>query len=816
MNIDFSKYQKIINSFRGEVNKPSFDIKFNQSTTKMAKTEKFLLKMELKRLASACTRSIDLRGLVDGDCKLFEYSGQSHFLDEIAVKVFEANVELYKGYTFGVYDAVKNTENKFRVIYQKEQNKISQHKDDSSATDLPKKSQDKTQYPVTLFSLDQYLDRIEERMNYVTSLTIVLDNNQTKLVSSIDVSVSGLKFRVNSQTALCIDQKITVIFKGLENDFQFTKDNPLVYQVKNIQSDANTQLVGCQRIEAVDDDAFKQFLFTYIQGNKRRYKINLENTISTLKARTFEHYVLPKLSELPIFFERDDNGILPRYALTTNNNQSIFQYWQDEENNSNLQFLMNEERLSRLLKKAKQGKPLLVYSFIHQNQGKDFFYTIDEEQVPKNDVFFATFLTFAAKKSSFAVTQLTYFTVDKFKTYLPFALSNTLEITKQYINLPPSETVIECIDSLAFAIVACDITHGSTVEQYSNYSSEEIDRNQLKQFGHKRFKEKIAVEELGITYKNQRQTPRYLYDTPLELEYSNGQWQGNSVDFSISGLKIELANSAELATGDIVYITFPVLQKITSAHDLKNLPYEVIRTNKKKTVINLRVYIKDHQHVGRSFFKVLIDKNKDKLLTDEYTLLIPGLAEALRTHYAQSMQIPTLIVQTSGSRYKVEALVSNDESSEFLQCLHKMSDRKNYYNFYPVISKLYKDNFLETCLKKLIINEEPITEVLYIALGTKVGQIDNTVNVKFESELSSPELRGYFIRKAVEKGQFFAIQLKISRTKEPYIEYLNAELSYISSYAIHRSKHLEQEIWSVVAAIQYVDISHEVLFSHGL
>ena len=230
-------------------------------------------------------------------------------------------------------------------------------------------------------------------MNYVTSLTIVLDNNQTKSVSSIDVSVSGLKFRLNSQEPLYIDQNIAVVFNGLENDFQFTKDNPLVYQVKNIYSDTNTQLIGCQRIEADDEDTFKKFLSTYIQGNKRRYKINLENTISMVQARSFEHYVLPKLSELPIFFERHDNDVLPRYALTTNNNQSIFQYWQDEENNSNLQFLVNKERLSRLLKKYKQGKPLLVYSFIHQNQGKDFFYTIDEEQVPKSDVFFATFLT---------------------------------------------------------------------------------------------------------------------------------------------------------------------------------------------------------------------------------------------------------------------------------------------------------------------------------------------------------------------------------------------------------------------------------------
>ena len=134
---------------------------------------------------------------------------------------------------------------------------------------------------------------------------------------------------------------------------------------------------------------------------------------------------MPKLNELPIFFKHSKEGIYPRYALTTNNNQSIFQYWQDEENNSNLQFLLNEERLERLIKRQKQGKPLLVYSFVHKNQGKDFFYTIDEDQLPTSDDFLSTFLTFAAKKNTFAVTQLTYFDVDKSKIYSPFTLANT-------------------------------------------------------------------------------------------------------------------------------------------------------------------------------------------------------------------------------------------------------------------------------------------------------------------------------------------------------------------------------------------------------
>ena len=816
METDFSKHQKLIDKFRGEVNKPSFDVKFTQSTKQLAKTEKFLLKMELKRLASACTRFIDLRGLVDGECKLFEYSGQSHFLDDVAVRVFEENIEKYKGFTFGVYEAVKNTENNFRVIYQKEKQKIEQSKSEETPIEASKKTTDKVQYPVTIFPLNQYHDRIEERMNFVITLAIVLENEQKKSVSSIDISTKGLKFRLNSKEPLYIDQKITIIFKGLENEFQFAKGEPLVYQVKNIHGDDNTQLIGCQRIDAFDDDAFEKFLQGYIQGNKRRYKINLENTIAALQSRTLEQYVLPKINELPVFFERANNQISPRYVLTTNNNQPTFQYWQDEENHSNLHFLANEERLSRLFKRHKQGKSLLVYSFVHQNQGKDFFYTMDEEQLSNDTDFSFTFLTFASKKSSFAVTKLTYFSIDKSNTYSPFTLSNTLEANKQYINLPPSDEVIECIGSLPFSVVVSDITHKTSVEQYRDFSNNDIDVSKLKKFGHKRLKDKLIVEELGITYKNQRQEPRFIYITPVILECKKSQWSGGSVDFSISGLKVELGESAELSLGEIVYISFPNLQKITTTHDLKKLPYEVVKINKKKTVINFRVHIKDHQHIGRSFFKLLIDKNKDKLTADEFSLLVPGLAEALRTHYAQSLQVPTLVVQTSGSRYKIEALVTNDNGNEFLQQLNTLSDRKSFYNFYPLLTKLYKENYIESCLKKLIINDEPVSEVLYIAIAKNVEQVDRDVNLKFDSELETTALREDFIKQALGNGYFFCFQLKISRTNKPDLEYLNTELSYISTYAIHRSKQIEQDIWSVVASIQYIDVTHEVLFSHGL
>ena len=814
MSIDFSKYQNIILKFRGEANKPSFDIKFTQSTKHIAKTEKFLLKMELKRLASACNRSIDLRGLVDGECKIFDYSGQSHFLDDIAVKVFEENVEAYKGYTFGVYDAVKNTENNFRVIYQKEQKNLDQTSNIEKQTDLTIKSAEKTQYPVTIYPLNQYHDRKEERMNFVVPLDIYIDSNNTKSVSSIDISLSGIKFRFSNKVPLYIDQKINIYFKGLEGEFQFDENEKLVYQVKNINGDSKTQIIGCQRIEFSENDPFQQFLKNYIQSNKRRYKVNIDNTISALQSRTFEHFILPKMSELPIFFEYSNAIVKPKYVLTTNNNQSVFQYWQDENNHSNLHSLVDTKRLARLIENHKKNKPLLVYSFIHENQGKDFFYTIDEKQLAEDENFAMSFLAFAAKRKSFAVTQLTYFKTSLSSIFTPFTISNTQELHKHYINLPPSNAVGNCIKTLSFAVVANDVTHKSSLEQYQGFSNGEIDVSKLKQYGHKRLKEKLVVEEFGVAYKKQRLESRYKYQTPLSFDCGKKQANGELIDFSISGLKLELNNGLDVSLGDKVNVSFPNLQKITSSHNLNNLPYEIVKINKAKTIMSLRTYIKEHQHAGRSFFKLLIENNKDKLIIDEYTSQVPGLAKALRTHYANNLQIPALIVQTSGSRYKIESLVSNNETTSFLSKLNDLSDRKKYYNFYPIFKKLYKDNFLETCLKKLVKNAEPISDILYISIAKKIENISNDVTVKNDAELNTQELRKAFIKESLNKGSFFCFQLKITRTEQPDLEYLNTELNYISSFAIHRSKQIEQDIMSVVASIQYVDITHETLYSH--
>ncbi len=228
----------------------------------------------------------------------------------------------------------------------------------------------------------------------------------------------------------------------------------------------------------------------------------------------------------------------------------------------------------------------------------------------------------------------------------------------------------------------------------------------------------------------------------------------------------------------------------------------------------------EHQHIGRAFFKRLIDQNKNKLTPDEYAMLTPGLSEALRTLYAVNMVIPTAMVQSSGSRYKVENLVvgkyCSQSNKNLLSAMLRLSDRHGYYNLYPSLGNLQVSNLVEQHMKKLLATDIAVSELIYIAINPSITDIEKSVTIKQVSELNTKQMRNSFIEKSLKEGDFYSLQLKLSRSNEASMEYLNPELAYIGSYAIHRGKQLEQDIYSVAGVVQLIDVTQETLLRHAL
>ena len=813
MNKDFSKYQKIITELSGQVLNNDFEARFNAVTKDIPKTERFLLKMEIKRLATPCSRLIDLRGYVDGECKSFEHEGRVHYLDSLAISVFTSAFSRYGAYTLGVYEEVMNTENNFRVIYQKEKTNTakSQPADNN-------KIFEKSQFPAKFHRFGAYHDRNEERMNFVISIKVMLDTTNEFKCSTSDMSVHGCKFRINDSSAIEIGQKITLRFIGLEEQHQLTEDSEFLYEVKNVTVLDNMQLVGVQRIieDRTESENFTKYLMSFIRTNKRRYKINLDNTIRALQTRSFEQFVLPKSNELPVFIEKNVNVLSPKYALTCNNNQNLYQYWQDEKRYSTLYCLLSPERIVRLKKLALRKKSLLVFSFIHRSQGKFYFYTADELQLSEDPEFMLQFLGFAANKENFLVTQLNLVDIAPDRAESHFTLANSTTKQNEYLNAPIPEDISALISQTPYMVVVKDVTHADSTIAYQSLSYEGVNTVKLKRFGHKRLSKPFSVDEVGINYRNKRQELRFTYKTPANVNINGVTSKGVSINFSTSGLKVELEQSTSLIVGDIVYLALPKLQKITSSFDLSALPYEVMRINRAKTIVNLRVFVEKHQHIGRKFFKALIDKNRDKLTSDEYVMASPGLAKALRNIYSASSTIPALVIQTSGSRYKTEVIASGDSSSKFMAEMAQLSERKSHYNLYPILGHAGFMTSLTAKLKKMQQSETASNEILYIAIDPSIELVEKAVKIKLSTELNTEALKQRFIHQALKSGQFFCVMVKLSRAAEPDMSHLHPELNYISGYAIHRGKQIEQEIWSVAGIAQIFDITQEVVFRYRL
>ena len=196
-------------------------------------------------------------------------------------------------------------------------------------------------------------------------------------------------------------------------------------------------------------------------------------------------------------------------------------------------------------------------------------------------------------------------------------------------------------------------------------------------------------------------------------------------------------------------------------------------------------------------------------------MMSPGLSKGLRNIYASKTLTPTLLIQTSGSRYKIEVLAGGVDA-KIVAHMKALSDRPNHFNLYPLLHNTLASNLIKPSLKSLQPDSQPIQDVMFIAIKHDTRFVDKAVITKMDREFGSIKHKKMFISNAQKNGTFCCISIKLGRTDEPDMGYLNPELSYIASYAIHRGKQIEQDIWSTVGFIQCFDVTQEILQRYKL
>lgn len=314
------KYESLVDELKSYLGNAKFDTIFKSKTAGLTKPEQFLIKMEMSRLSQPIARFIDLRGQVTGQVKPYEYEGKQHFMDETAIAVFEKAIKRHGGYTLAVYEAVMNTDNNHRVM---------QKKAAQQANQADQQNEQKRDCQVIKFA--SYESRREERMNYSIKITVELSKDNTIAASTSDISLSGAKIKLSPRYQVKKGQLLGLRLVGLEQDFELGLKNGIQYEVVAVEKiSTEYNHVRLKRTFIENNAKFDEFLESFIHGNKRRYKVNLDNTLDAVVSKGYEQYYIPRVTSLFTFFSLQNDKLYPSLVLTTENNIFIQRYFCDE------------------------------------------------------------------------------------------------------------------------------------------------------------------------------------------------------------------------------------------------------------------------------------------------------------------------------------------------------------------------------------------------------------------------------------------------------------------------------------------------------
>jgi len=793
------KHEDLVNELKTYLGSAKFEQIFKSKTAGLTKPEQFLMKMEMSRLSQPVARFIDLRGLVTGQVRPYEHNGKQHFMDDTAIEVFEAALKQHGGYTLAVYEAVMNTENNHRVLQKQAQER----------SDAPAENDTLT---TSVIKFASYESRCEERMNYSIKVKIEYNDKKNIAASTSDISLSGCKIKLSTRQVIKKGQLIAMRLVGLEQDFELGLKNGIQYEVvavENISREYNH--IRLKRTFIENNEKFDEFLESFIHGNKRRYKVNLDNTLDAVVSKGYEQYYIPRVTSLYVFLSKRGEQIVPSLSLTTENNIFIQRYFTDERKVPCLYSVLNNQRISQMLSQITAVKEEYLYTFTHASAGKIYYYSATRTELDSNPKLKNLFLGFGSQKDSWQCFKLQVMPSHPNDSYIPLSLPNSAGKNIEKLNKPPSPRVSGLIKDVKYIAV---LTAVGNSEEQANYKQRPFDKaivNQLKHFGHAKHNKPPYLDIVALEYVNLRAHKRYLYKTQALLTLEDKQYQTHTRDFSVMGLQLESSKPVSFKKGDIVLLSFPDLQKITKKHNLSELKYEVMAISKSLTTINLKANrVADLPHAGVNFFTQLIESNKDKLKVSEEAPKIEGLSTALRNMVTKSVCQFPLYLHKEASHFTPGAIGVGLYTNPIHVILQNFGLLTNKTDLSHVLTQQQIIDVITPNIKDRSRQDPPLAFTLAINFDPKQDSIEKAVTsqcVLGDSYLDFSEQ----ISAGIKSELVFIMRLYLSRTGRPDTDYLSNELKYVGQYAMHKAKDIEEALWAVSGVGDIVDITDEAL-----
>jgi len=747
MSLD--NHSALIEQLKPLLMEPNFQEIFQQLTVDENNSTRFLLKMELNRLASPCTRIIDLRDKSELPCSEVMLGQQRHFLDEPAKHSLQEAMSLYRNkYTLGVYEYVI-------AAHQLRRQKLRQVTQQSDTVELEP-------FMVPGVVLGSYFNRTEERMNYSIRIAVSQPGRPEMPGITVDLSIGGARIRLAANHPFDLDKPLKVKLLDLSEEYYYP-DLQLGVDYHIVDSQTNGEFIWLRLKRIGGTDALGEMLGNLIRGYKLRYKLDVNDVLVTASGLGFERHYLPHLPHLPLFLNQQTQSI--SHMLLSRDNQQIVHYFQDENDISQLPAMLTSARLSALLSHPENPDYGLFFTFTYNAQGCLYFYSATLAELKVKGLV-SLFLGFASTKPSWRIFKLVPDKIYHAKGYRRATLPGD--------DAKYSPLVEQQLALFSHMLQLIDLTNEDERATYKAWQ-DDSNANALKAFGQQRLSTH-QIKPIAMQFSERRQEARFAFKTLVNVSQGGLKATGITLDISGRGMQLTLDNPTAFVTNKPLMISLPKLQTIAGKTQLENLPYRLVRTRKNGVTLHLAAVMGHTPHVGVEFLNKLIAHNKEKLeqLTENNSEA-NELADGLKNILLRELHSVPYFVEKTTKSAQVACLGVSTEHDEISDIFAAGSSDTLQYNLAPLL----KDGFFKRDILDPIRQMKPQQDMDFIEVFIQLTrQSRGRFHLKCipAIEVGDAQAKVAFITQSKLAGRFMALRIYRGATEKPDMGYLRREL----------------------------------------
>jgi c-di-GMP-binding flagellar brake protein YcgR len=753
----------------------------------------FYIKSEIKRLSMPCARLIDLRNYSSGqNFSQFTWEHLDHVLDKDSAQEFLRLLKDYNGeYTFGVYEGV--------IAYFKSQKNTRRAK---QFTD---------ELPLDVVSLSDVFSRNEERMNLgikvnVISLNLPEDSEKNFNISpliersksnaiegnTIDISLNGLQVRLKSSCDLY--SYLAVRFSGFEDDFLFNQKYILYRVVKITKSEkSDDYLVALKQVELSAHKEFQLFTRRLIYSNKRRYKISLDNTFSSVKSKLYEQFYLSRRRALDLFV--DNKGEIP-YLLASDPSLDTVE-WFSQNNKGRLASLISKDDVLSLAKELGEVYWIVLKVPCEGSEKFSYYSTVASDALSYG---FASYALRTGKGKIFKVKYSSLEGTNPFITSsLPRSVHKEMGGDSIFRYSPKLNTFVDKLDGV---LTIKEITNGEmdifdnnklavskgALSKCSKYLLKKIDRKE--------------PEVARLESNEFRKEDRFAISTTASFSYKGKLYEGTTIDISSRGMSLKLVDKIDIPSDTELKVIFNDLSAELGDYEISSISYKVIQG--KSGLIRAEMLL-SKGYEALHFWNEYISNNIDRLSIVGNTESMYGLKRVLRNVVSQMHD-------------SVPAFYSIKDSRPYVRSLAFSSQNQNN----PLWSSINGNFSIETQLKSFLHHEEILKTLLtdvpkinranpfnsyFIFVGYQTS-LSGKVTVSHVSVLpKKAALESFICKQKSLSSNYRVFNLSLTKKSKMFDRYFKDEMRYLETYALHKAKKLMFEVKTLTGVLDFNDVT---------